>query len=165
MSRGLGTGGVWGGRTPPRIRDLCSKNFFENFFYLFGPPLDKNRSKAPVYVCRRFYVQFMSPPYICVRMVVNLVKKVRTREWNHLIMNEFLETATFTRIEPLYSSLASPRTPFISFYSFVRTKHHSYWTKISDKKVQFIETANVNFWWLIFSNNLNTYFETVCVFS
>ena len=47
MTRGLGTGGVWGGRTPPRIRDLCSKIFFENFSYLFGPPLDKNRSQAP----------------------------------------------------------------------------------------------------------------------
>ena len=49
MTRGLGTGGVWGGRTPPRIRDLCSKNFFENFSYLFGPPLDKNRSQAPAH--------------------------------------------------------------------------------------------------------------------
>ena len=47
MIRGLGTGGVWGGRTPPRIRDLCSKKIFEKFSYLFRPPLDKNRSVAP----------------------------------------------------------------------------------------------------------------------
>ena len=50
IGRGLGTGGVWGGRTPPRIRDLCSKKIFDKFSYLFGPPLDKNRSKAPEYV-------------------------------------------------------------------------------------------------------------------
>ena len=27
ITRGVGPRGVWGGRTPPRIRDLYSKNF------------------------------------------------------------------------------------------------------------------------------------------
>lgn len=45
--RGLGPGGVWGGRTPPRIRDLYSKKFLKIFSYLFGPPQNKNRSVAP----------------------------------------------------------------------------------------------------------------------
>ena len=47
--QGPGNRGVWGGRTPSRIRDLCSKIFFLKFSYLFGPPLDKNRSQAPEY--------------------------------------------------------------------------------------------------------------------
>ena len=47
---GLGPGGVWGGRPPPRIRDLYSKNFFEKFVLFTRTPLDKNRFIAPVYV-------------------------------------------------------------------------------------------------------------------
>ena len=52
MNRGGGTGGVRGGRTPPRIRDLFSK-IFENsqkkIFFSIGPPLGKNRSPAPAH--------------------------------------------------------------------------------------------------------------------
>ena len=50
IHRGGGTGGVRGGRTPPRIRDLFSKIFEKsqkkNFFSI-GPPPGKNRSPAP----------------------------------------------------------------------------------------------------------------------
>ena len=53
MNRGQGTGGVWGGRTPPGIRDLYSKNF-ENSqkknFLSIRPPLGKYRSLAPDHV-------------------------------------------------------------------------------------------------------------------
>ena len=45
MNRGQGTGGVWGGRTPPRIRDLCSKNFENSqiqLFFQYRTPMAKN---------------------------------------------------------------------------------------------------------------------------
>ena len=48
--RHLGPGGPGGGRAPPRIGILLSKNFQngQNFiFLLFGPPLRKNRSQGP----------------------------------------------------------------------------------------------------------------------
>ena len=37
-TQGPRTRGVWGGRTPPRIRDLYSKKISKNFSYLLGPP-------------------------------------------------------------------------------------------------------------------------------
>ena len=48
--QGPRTRGVWRGRTPPRIRDLYSKNFFEDFFLFTWTPLNKNRSVAPGYI-------------------------------------------------------------------------------------------------------------------
>ena len=35
LHRGVGPRGVWGGRTPPRIRGLCSKNFENSQIQLF----------------------------------------------------------------------------------------------------------------------------------
>ena len=45
-------GGLGGGLTLSRIRDLYSKNFENSqniFFFSIGPPLGKNRSLVPVY--------------------------------------------------------------------------------------------------------------------
>ena len=64
INRGLGPGGVWGGRTPPRIRDLYSKKISKNFSYLLGPPLDKNRSVAPDDMYVGTYVIEFSLKYI-----------------------------------------------------------------------------------------------------
>ena len=107
MSRGLGPGGVWGGRTPPRIRDLCSKKFFEKFSYLFGPPLDKNRSQAPEYngmifqssriselftarFTRYFLFPFMHNFYVTYEamfLIVNFVARIALMSMFYFLMN------------------------------------------------------------------------------
>ena len=88
---GLTQSGAWepGGSDPPRIRDLCSKNFFKKFSYLFGPPLDKNRSQAPVYMQVQL---FLTKNMNLTKRAENLCKSSPSAQKNCCVPSELRPT-------------------------------------------------------------------------
>ena len=63
--RGVGPGGVWGGRTPPGIGDLYSKNTFFNNFLLIRTPPAKNFFPRPCLYLIFFQLSVPQPqPYL-----------------------------------------------------------------------------------------------------